>query len=39
LSDKELHLTMRELRADGKAGSSLFSGSLEISPILPKAVA
>ncbi|WP_312891324.1 metallophosphoesterase family protein [Mesorhizobium silamurunense] len=39
LSDKEMHLTMRELRADGKAGSFLFCGDLEISPIFPKAAA
>ena len=39
LSDKGMHLTMRELRADGKAGSSLFSGGLEISPIMPKVLA
>lgn len=36
LNDKEMHLTMRELRADGKVGLSLFSGDLEISPTLPK---
>ncbi|MES0069369.1 hypothetical protein NKJ73_26720 [Mesorhizobium sp. M0074] len=39
LSDKEMHLTMRELRPDGKVGLSLFSGNLDISPILPKAAA
>ncbi|ESY86387.1 hypothetical protein X739_11730 [Mesorhizobium sp. LNHC220B00] len=36
LNDKEIHLTMRELRADGKVGLSLFSGDLEISPTLSK---
>ncbi|WP_192385144.1 metallophosphoesterase family protein [Mesorhizobium silamurunense] len=37
LNEKEMHLTMRELRADGKVGLSLFSGDLEIAPIFPKA--
>lgn len=34
-TESEMELTMRELRPDGKQGSSLYDGGLAIQAILP----